>query len=79
MQIMIYQYRSNTLEKQTEPKQTAKASINTKGIVKKTFLDITALVRSIQRAEGNFDCFRKGQGYCDNVDCAWRIYCLESN
>ncbi|MBW2642235.1 MAG: SAP domain-containing protein [Deltaproteobacteria bacterium] len=38
--------------------------------------DITALIRSIQRAEGNLDCFRKAKGYCDQLDCYWRPYCL---
>jgi len=44
---------------------------------RKDFLDATALIRSIQRAEGNPDCFRKDQGGCQQSDCAWRKYCLE--
>ena len=44
---------------------------------RKDFLDATALIRSIQRAEGNPDCFRKDQGGCHQFDCAWRKYCLE--
>jgi|GEM_PF-3562472 len=43
---------------------------------KNEFLDITTLIRSIQRAEGNPDCFGKAIGYCDRTDCAWREYCL---
>jgi len=43
---------------------------------KNGFLDITTLIRSIQRAEGNPDCFGKAIGYCDRTDCAWREYCL---
>jgi hypothetical protein len=39
--------------------------------------DLTNLIRSIQRAEGNPDCFSRAQGYCDRLDCAWREYCLE--
>jgi len=40
--------------------------------------DIVALIRSIQRAEGNFECCGTAvSGYCDQFDCAWRIYCLE--
>jgi hypothetical protein len=31
--------------------------------------DITALIRSIQRVEANFDCFQKAKGYCDKSDC----------
>ena len=42
----------------------------------KDFLDITRLVRSVQRTEGNPDCFRKTEGYCDRLDCAWYRYCL---
>lgn len=46
------------------------------GNAKNDFLDITALIRSIQRAEGNPVCFLKGDGDCDQGDCAWRLYCL---
>ena len=46
---------------------------------RKDFLDATALVRSIQRAEGNPDCFRRGEVDCDQIDCAWRKYCLEED
>lgn len=42
----------------------------------KDFLDMTKLVRSVQRAEGNPDCFGKAQGYCDRLDCAWYRYCV---
>lgn len=45
--------------------------------LKKNYLDVTGFVRSIQRAEGNPDCFRMAHGYCDRLDCAWREYCLE--
>lgn len=44
--------------------------------LRKDFLDTTKLVRSIQRAEGNPDCFRKAERYCDRLDCTWRPYCL---
>ena len=43
------------------------------------YLDICALIRSIQRAENNIDCFRKGHNDCDLFDCAWRDYCLNDN
>jgi len=46
--------------------------------LEKNYLDLTKLIRSIQRAEGNPDCFHKAQGYCDQLDCAWRPYCLEN-
>jgi hypothetical protein len=47
------------------------------GNAKNDFLDITALIRSIQRTEGNPDCFLKGDEDCAQLDCAWRLYCLE--
>ena len=43
----------------------------------KDFLDITALVRSVQRADGNPDCFRRAEDYCAQSSCDWRKYCLE--
>jgi hypothetical protein len=46
-------------------------------VVRKDFLDLTALVRSIQYAEGLSDCFRRSQGSCDQMDCTWRKYCLD--
>ena len=49
---------------------------STNAKVRKDYLDITGLIRSIQRAEGNPDCFGKARGYCDRTDCAWREYCL---
>lgn len=39
-------------------------------------VDIITLIRSIQRAEGNPDCFLKGNADCDQLDCAWRPYCI---
>ena len=44
---------------------------------KENYLDIPALVRSIQRAEGEPDCFRRPKGVCKQLDCKWRRYCLE--
>ncbi len=35
------------------------------------------IIRSIQRAEGNFDCFgRAASGVCDQMNCLWRKDCL---
>jgi hypothetical protein len=35
------------------------------------------LIHSIQRNEGNFDCFATAyDGECDQVQCAWRGDCL---
>lgn len=36
----------------------------------------TALIRSIQRAEGYFDCFGTAYEYCDQSQCCWRSLCL---
>lgn len=37
----------------------------------------TDLIKSIQRAEGNFDCFGTATEYCDQLGCAWRNDCLK--
>lgn len=39
-------------------------------------LDITALIRSLQRAEGHLDCFQQEKADCDEHQCTWRAYCL---
>lgn len=59
-------------------KATAASTKTSKMSYEKSFVDITNLVRSIQRAEGKPDCFRKEQKDCDQFECAWRKYCLES-
>ncbi len=43
----------------------------------KNYLDITALVRSLQRADGERDCFRTSIQNCQIRDCRWREYCFE--
>jgi hypothetical protein len=35
------------------------------------------LIRMIQAAEGNFDCFGSAGDYCDQEQCAFREECLE--
>jgi hypothetical protein len=40
------------------------------------YVDIIALVRSLQRTAGMTDCFRMGNVDCDVIDCDWRSYCL---
>ena len=42
------------------------------------YVDLVNLVRSIQRAEGNIDCYRRGRQRCDHVNCVWRDHCLEA-
>jgi hypothetical protein len=34
------------------------------------------LVKSIQRAEGNFDCFGTAMGNCSQMACCWRVDCV---
>ena len=35
------------------------------------------LIRAIQRAEGNFDCFGTAKsGECGQINCLWREDCL---
>jgi len=35
------------------------------------------MIRAIQRAEGNFDCFGAAGGMCDQMNCLWRNDCLK--
>jgi hypothetical protein len=35
------------------------------------------LIRRIQRAEGNFDCFGTAQDFCDQYQCCFREDCLK--
>ena len=38
------------------------------------------LIRQIQIAEGNFDCYGSAtSGACDQVDCVWRDDCLSES
>jgi hypothetical protein len=46
---------------------------------KNRYLDITAMIRSLQRTEGLSDCFRRGIADCDQLHCSWRQYCLEQS
>jgi len=34
------------------------------------------LVKAIQLAEGNFDCFGTAEDYCDQLNCLFRMDCL---
>ncbi len=71
------QENSNTPGKHAKPKQKFEASITTRNKgTKKQFIDMTLLIRSIQRSEGNPDCFGRAEDYCDQLDCSWRPYCL---
>jgi hypothetical protein len=52
------------------------SSIHVRNEKARNYLDIITLIRSIQRSEGNPDCFLKGNADCDQLNCAWRPYCL---
>ncbi|MGD8833713.1 MAG: hypothetical protein PVJ84_08180 [Desulfobacteraceae bacterium] len=41
-------------------------------------VNITDMIRSLQRTEGLTDCFRRGLSDCDQLECAWRRYCLSN-
>ena len=41
------------------------------------YVDLVNLIRSIQRAEGNIDCYRRGLEFCKRMDCVWRDHCLK--
>ena len=41
------------------------------------FPDLAHFIRSIQRIEGNPDCFGTAASGCDHLDCRWREYCLK--
>ena len=43
----------------------------------KNLVNITDLIRSVQRTEGNPDCFRKNSRGCDDLECEWRPYCID--
>ncbi len=35
------------------------------------------IIKAIQKAEGNFDCFGTAVGYCDQEKCSFREDCLK--
>jgi hypothetical protein len=41
-------------------------------------LDVTELVRSVQRREGNPDCYGRAGDSCDQRACVWRPWCLKN-
>lgn len=45
---------------------------------KDNYLDVCALIRSLQRRQGHRDCFQQNLADCDEPDCTWRTYCLEN-
>ncbi|MEE4603771.1 MAG: hypothetical protein V2J65_20985 [Desulfobacteraceae bacterium] len=43
------------------------------------YVDLVNLIRSIQRAEGNLDCYRTGRQECEQMNCVWRDHCLKES
>lgn len=59
--------------------QTIRSIAKDKGI-KSGRMTKAEMIRSIQRTEGNFDCFGSAiDGYCDQQQCSWREDCLGSS
>ena len=44
--------------------------------VKPVSLRKAELIKSMQIAEGNFDCFGTAIDYCDQLDCLFRYDCI---
>ena len=40
------------------------------------YCDLPRLIRSLQRLEGNPDCFGSDPEGCEQPECAWRTYCV---
>ena len=72
---------SNASEKKARTKRmSGKQNVLREPGAIRNFVDITALIRSIQLAEGNPVCFRREEeGCCDQIGCSWRTYCLEAH
>jgi hypothetical protein len=45
---------------------------------KSDYVDLGSLIRSIQRVEGNIDCYRTGRQQCEQMNCVWRDHCLKA-
>ena len=57
--------------------QEVRARVKELGL-KGTFgLSKAELIRRIQRAEGNFDCFGTATDHCDQSECCFREDCLK--
>lgn len=48
--------------------------------IKPNKMNKTDLVRAIQRAEANMDCYATDRvEHCEEFDCLWRADCMEEN
>ncbi len=51
-----------------------------KKVIIKNLKKKTDIVRAIQRAEGNFDCFGTAiRGVCSQAQCLWRTDCFKAS
>ena len=77
---MLDQDISNVSEKKARTKRmSGEQNVPREPGAIRNFVDITALIRSIQLVEGNPVCFRRTEGYCDQIGCSWRTYFLETH
>lgn len=57
--------------------QEARSMAKSMGVKTANTMKKTDIIRAIQLAEGNFDCFgRAFAGHCDQDACSWREDCL---
>lgn len=55
-----------------------RAMVKGRGIKQQPGATKVELVRTLQRSEGNFDCFATATaGQCDQLDCLWREDCFK--
>ena len=48
--------------------------------IRSTRMEKAEIIRAIQRAEGNFDCFGTATGEeCDQEECLWRDDCFRDS
>ena len=38
---------------------------------------LLSIIQDYQKAEGNFDCFGKSKGFCDQYNCKFRLICFK--
>ena len=65
--------------KRAEIGESPNKPVKDKNTQDKIMVDITALIRSVQRVEGNPDCFKKSKDTCKELHCEWRTYCLDGS
>jgi len=57
--------------------QAVRAKAKALGLKNIFGLSKAELIRRIQKAEGNFDCFGTAIDYCDQFECCFREDCLK--